>query len=130
MYVNNDKLPNDDAQLNEHLSSIENLTIKDYNEFFKDVSKLSELKDKESVVLPTRSATSYALYDTISKSVNKSLLYHESIIANLKIFKNKTELFNAKIAQYKDSLAFIIFSAWLDYQLVIKKKNIRIRCSM
>lgn len=124
LYVNNDKLPNDDAQLNEYLSSIENLTIKDYNEFFKDVSKLSELKDKESVVLPTRSATSYALYDTISKSVNKSLLYHESIIANLKIFKNKTELFNAKIAQYKDSLAFIIFSAWLDYQLVIKKKKI------
>lgn len=81
-------------------------------------------KSWKKIILPTRSSTTFALYDIIIKSFPKELIVHDSIIANLKIFKNKTELFNAKIAQYKDSLAFILFSSWLEDQLVNKKAKI------
>ncbi|KAL6454552.1 AMPP Probable Xaa-Pro aminopeptidase P [Candida maltosa Xu316] len=122
LYIDKAKLEGD-SELSEYLSSIDSLTIHNYTDFFNDVSELRPNAWKK-ITLPTRSATTYALYDTVTKSFPKELIHHESIIANLKIFKNKTELLNAKIAQYKDSLAFIIFASWLEHQLVNKKSKV------
>lgn len=123
LYINKSKIEKGDDSLSEYLSSIDNLTIKDHDKFFNDVAELTP-KSWKKIILPTRSSTTFALYDIIIKSFPKELIVHDSIIANLKIFKNKTELFNAKIAQYKDSLAFILFSSWLEDQLVNKKAKI------
>ncbi|RCK62913.1 putative Xaa-Pro aminopeptidase P [Candida viswanathii] len=123
LYVNKRKIEEGDVKLTQYLSTIDNLTIKEYDEFFNDVSQL-EPQSWKKITLPTRSSTTFALYDIIIKSFPKELIVHDSIIANLKIFKNKTELFNAKIAQYKDSLAFILFSSWLEDQLVNKQARI------
>ncbi|KAI5948804.1 hypothetical protein KGF57_005202 [Candida theae] len=122
LYVDHQKLENSGSDLKKYLTTIDGLTIAEYAEFYHDVSKLqATIFDPElKIILPTKEVTSWALYDTIPDSFSKRRIIHESIIANLKIFKNKTESHNAKLAQYKDSLAFIIFTSWLEHQLLNK----------
>ncbi|RLV95378.1 putative Xaa-Pro aminopeptidase P [Spathaspora sp. JA1] len=117
LYVNKTKIDSGDQELHDYLTTIDNLTVKDYSNFYQDVSNL----DTTTVILPEKSSTTYALFHTFPQRTH---ILHDSIIANFKIFKNKTESFNAKIAQYKDSLAFILFSSWLDHQLITKQAKI------
>lgn len=126
LYINKTKIDNSPVETRQYLKSIKGLQIKDYDEFYEDVSKLKTTIDNPdlAIVLPNKESTTFALFDSIPQSVGKQNIKHESIIANTKIFKNKTELFNAKIAQYKDSLAFILFASWLDHQLVNKKARL------
>lgn len=126
LYINRKKIDDGTADLHLHLSNIKGLTIKPYNDFYSD---LSQLKSKISqsdllIVLPEKSATNYALYSYIPESFAKQNVKFESIISNLKIKKNKSELFNAKIAQFKDSLAFILLISWLEHQIIDKNRKI------
>ncbi|KAI3405438.2 hypothetical protein KGF56_001754 [Candida oxycetoniae] len=134
LYVEKAKIAKEDKVLENYLSTIKGLTIESYMEFYKDVSRLkpttrtmamhSESNSKKMIMLPAKSSTVYALYDIVANSFSQSQILHESVIANMKIFKNKTESFNAKIAQYKDSLVFILFGSWLEHQLVRKNAKI------
>lgn len=126
LYVNHQKLENSGPELKKYLATIENLTIAGYDDFYRHASQLqATIFDPDlKIVLPTKEATSWALYDTIPDSFSKRHIIHESIIANIKIFKNKTESHNAKLAQYKDSLAFIIFTSWLEHQLINKHAKV------
>ncbi|KAK6458947.1 peptidase M24, structural domain-containing protein [Scheffersomyces xylosifermentans] len=126
LYTYKDKIEKGTATLHSYLKTITGLVVKEYDEFYADVSQLRTTVDSPdiSIVLPNKESTTYALYDSLPQSVGKQNVRHESIVANTKIFKNSRELFNAKIAQYKDSLAFILFSSWLDHQLVNKKKSL------
>lgn len=122
LYVNKVKLDTD--ELRAYLSSIEGLVIKDYDDFYTDVAglKVTVTDSQCRLVLPDKSLTTYALLDAIPESVAKQNIIYDSIIANVKMVKNPTELFNAKIAQYKDSLAFILFASWLEHNLIAKKR--------
>ena len=126
LYVDHQKLENSGSELKKYLSTIESLTIAEYDEFYRDASQLqATVFDPDlRIVLPTKEATSWALYDAIPDSFSKRHIIHDSIIANIKIFKNKTESHNAKLAQYKDSLAFILFTSWLEHQLINKHAKI------
>lgn len=126
LYINKIKIDRGNQELHDYLSTVKGLEIKEYQEFYHDASKLkSTIHDQNlSIILPSKSSTTYALYDSIPESYSKRRIVYESIISNMKIFKNKTESLNAKIAQYKDSLVFIIFSSWLEYQLLHKKAEI------
>ncbi|KAK6460125.1 peptidase M24, structural domain-containing protein [Scheffersomyces coipomensis] len=126
LYVNKVKIDNGTPELHAYLDSITGLEIKQYESFYADLSELKVTVDNSelAIVLPTKEATTFALFDSLPISVAKRSVIHESIVSNMKIFKNSTELFNAKIAQYKDSLAFILFSSWLNHQLVKKRKVI------
>lgn len=86
--------------------------IKPYDNFFGDMKKLDF-----SARIIVSEYSSYALI----KSLKSNNITYKSVISYLKIYKNKTELFNAKIAQHKDSLAFIILLSWLEDQLLNKK---------
>lgn len=124
LYVNKVKIDNGDDELRLYLSTIDGLVIKDYQEFHKDVAKLKVTVSDPLIrlVLPSKSVTTYALLDSVPQSVGKQDIIYDSIIANTKIIKNSTELFNAKIAQYKDSLAFILFVSWLEHNLITKRR--------
>ncbi|CAI5755911.1 unnamed protein product [Candida verbasci] len=119
LYIDKRKLNKEDEELNKYLHSIKNLIIVDYTSFYDDLYKL---KLKDNITLPSKAFTNYALYNIIRDKFRLDNILHESIIANIKVFKNETELFNTKIAQYKDSFAYIIFIAWLEDQLINKKK--------
>ncbi|KAG7662664.1 uncharacterized protein J8A68_003794 [[Candida] subhashii] len=126
LYINQNKIDKGNQDIHDYLASIEGLRIKDYEDFYHDASQLkSTIHDQNlTIILPTKASTTYALYDSIPESYSKRKIIYESIISNLKIFKNKTESFNAKIAQYKDSLAFIVFSSWLEHELIHKQAEI------
>lgn len=121
LYINEKKLKGDES-LSTHLSSIDGLVIKPYESFYSDLGllKKSVVKPNISIILPSKSATNYALLSSIPQSSAKQNIVYSSIVSYLKIYKNSTELYNGKIAQYKDSLAFILFSSWLEDQLVNK----------
>ncbi|EDK42132.1 conserved hypothetical protein [Lodderomyces elongisporus NRRL YB-4239] len=123
LYINPVKIPKDHHSLQKHLSSVDGLTIKEYNQFYYDISQLKAGNDekKPTIVLPSQSSTPYALMQAIPSLFK---IIHHSIAANLKTFKNKVELSNAKVAQHKDSLAFIIFSSWLQHHLITKRAKV------
>ncbi|CAK9436225.1 uncharacterized protein LODBEIA_P07830 [Lodderomyces beijingensis] len=123
LYVDDKKLPQADAALHGYLSSISGLHIAPYGRFYSDFSKAQSQSfgtNTVKFILPSKDSTTFALYDLIQNSNVKNSLIHESIIAKLKVFKNRTESFNARVAQYKDSLVFIMFASWLQHQLVNK----------
>lgn len=105
LFIDSRKL---DPSVKQYLSTITNLGVHEYTGFYSFLSSLSG-----KVILPDKAASAYALV----WSLEQAEVLHESVVANTKIFKNPTELFNTKIAQYKDLLAFILFLAWLDRQL-------------
>ncbi|CAH6718792.1 putative Xaa-Pro aminopeptidase Fra1p [[Candida] jaroonii] len=108
----------------QYLQTIEGLEIKKYTDFYSDLGLLKCTVEHPigKIILPTKSSATYALYEAIPESIVKRTIIFHSIVSYLKVYKNPTELFNYKIAQYKDSLAFIIFSAWLEDQLLKGKK--------
>lgn len=109
-----------------YLLSIEGLEIKPYESFYSDLSVFKATVANPSIllILPDKTACNYALVSSIPQSISKETIIFDSIISVVKLYKNPTELFNAKVAQTKDSLAFIIFSAWLEAQLVHHKKEL------
>ncbi|CAK7897675.1 putative Xaa-Pro aminopeptidase Fra1p [[Candida] anglica] len=124
LYIDKVKITNDEVK--QYLSTVDGLIVKDYSSFFDDLSLLKASSEDSSplkVILPSKSTATYALVSQIPQSVAKSDARFESIVSNMKIIKNSTELFNAKIAQYKDSLAFILFSSWLENQLIGKNRK-------
>lgn len=123
LYVNKSKI---DKLSKSHLDEIKSLSIKDYDEFYLDLNLLtgSIYNSSLSIVFPFKANATYALLDSIPESLAKRQIKYESIISILKTYKNKTELKNAQIAQNKDSLAIIIAIAWLEYNLVYKKRKI------
>lgn len=125
LYINEKKLQGD-AHLETHLSEITGLVIKPYDSFYDDLSSLKASVDSPftTIILPSKAATTYALLSSIPQSAAKSNIGYYSMVSYMKVYKNSVELFNGKIAQYKDSLAFILFSSWLEYQLINKKKTI------
>lgn len=109
-----------------HLSSIHSLTVKPYGDFYSDLSTVKATIHDHSVrvVLPSKNACNYALLSSLPLSVSRQTVIFDSVISVLKLTKNKTELFNAKIAQAKDSLAFIIFFSWLENELIHKQNKV------
>lgn len=109
-----------------HLLSIQGLQQKPYNDFYSDLSSIKATVEDNSVrvVFPSKDSCSYALLSSLPSSISKQTIIYESVVSVLKLAKNKTELFNAKIAQAKDSLAFIIFFAWLENELLHKKNEV------
>ena len=126
LYINKKKVDNGSTDLKNHLSSIENLHLKDYNDFFNDLGEMTLECERSNDLwlLPSKSDSTYALIQTISSIIPSSRILHDSVISNLKLVKNTTELFNAKIAQLKDSLVFILFASWLEDQLIRKKRKL------
>lgn len=123
LYINKRKI--DESEVSEYLSCINDLKIKNYDDFYIDLTSLkATLEDEVKVVLPNKSASTFALVSSMPQSIAKQTISFESLVANMKTFKNTTELFNSKIAQYKDSLAFILFSSWLDHRLIHKKTEV------
>lgn len=122
LYAQDEKL----IEVQNYLTSIEGLTIKSYELFYSDLGSLKSTVTQSDmkIVLPSKDACNYALLVSIPDSIAKRTIIYDSVVATMKLFKNPTELFNTKIAQSKDSLAFIIFSAWLEQQLVHKKAKV------
>ncbi|QEL62690.1 hypothetical protein CJJ09_004869 [Candidozyma auris] len=122
LYADNDII----ASVKPYLLSIESLSIKSYESFYSDLSTIKATVHDHSVrvILPSKSACNYALLTSLPSSVSRQTLIYNSVVAVLKLVKNKTELLNAKVAQAKDSLVFIIFFAWLENELIHKKNKI------
>ncbi|QRG40244.1 hypothetical protein FDK38_004708 [Candidozyma auris] len=122
LYADNDII----ASVKPYLLSIESLSIKPYESFYLDLSTIKATVHDHSVrvILPSKSACNYALLTSLPSSVSRQTLIYNSVVAELKLVKNKTELLNAKVAQAKDSLVSIIFFAWLENELIHKKNKI------
>lgn len=122
LYAQKEKLVNVD----EYLKSIQGLLVKLYDSFYSDLGKFkASIHDPNlKLILPSKDACNYALVSALPQSITKRTIVFDSVVATMKLFKNRTELMNAKIAQTKDSLAFIIFSSWLEHQLIYKKAEI------
>jgi Xaa-Pro aminopeptidase len=126
LYINKKKVDNGSTDLKNHLAAIENLHLKDYNDFFDDLREMTLICERSNNrwLLPSKTDSTYALVQTINSVIPSYKILHDSVISNLKIVKNPTELFNAKIAQLKDSLVFILFASWLEDQLIRKKRKL------
>lgn len=122
LYIDQAKAVN----VKEYLHSIDGLRLKHYGEFYDDLAALKSTTSTPHTkfILPSKGACNYALLSSFPASAAKQSIIFESVVSVMKLFKNPTELFNANIAQSKDSLAFIIFSAWLELQLVHKKRKL------
>lgn len=117
LYINKLKIECGTDYLREHLNGIHGLSIRPYEQFYTDLSNLKATVCQDLlIILPDKEATNYALFSSIPQSFAKQSMKFDSIVSNLKIIKNPTELFNSKIAQFKDSLAFILFVSWLERQ--------------
>lgn len=110
----------------EHLSAVSGLLVQPYTQFYPDIASLRLTVDLPNlrIALPRKSVATHALVASIPQLVARQTLVYDSVVSNLKVFKNPTELFNAKIAQYKDLLAFIEYLAWLEHQLLVKKRRV------
>lgn len=110
----------------EHLLAVSGLSVRPYGQFYEDVAELKLTVDAPNVkiALPRKSVATHALVASLPQLMARQTLIYDSVVSNLKVFKNPTELFNAKIAQYKDLLAFIEYLAWLEHQLLVKKRKI------
>ncbi|ODV79923.1 Creatinase/aminopeptidase [Suhomyces tanzawaensis NRRL Y-17324] len=126
LFIKSSKIDNGSEELHSYLKSIRGLQIREYEEFYTELKllKLTVYESNTRIVLPSRASTTFAVFNSIPQSAAKRTLVFESIIADLKLTKNPTELLNAKIAQYKDSLAFILFFSWLEHTLIVKKRKI------
>lgn len=124
LYIDERKLASDEVK--QHLDSIDGLEVKNYNHFYKDLTGLKATVDNPdiSLILPSKMATTYAIVSSLPQSIAKNQVSYNPIVAYMKLYKNKTELKNAQIAQDRDSLVFIIYAAWLEDQLINKKKII------
>lgn len=113
-------------KVKEHLAMVPGLEIRPYRDFYGDLSTIRSSVSNPDVrlILPSKDACNYGLLAAVPSSVAKRTIVFDSIVAKMKLTKNKTELFNANVAQTKDSLAFIIFSAWLEYKLVHEKSSV------
>lgn len=119
LYCNPKKL----ANVQTCLASISGFENKPYEDFYTDLSALKTTKHKEvKLMLPSKSSCNYALIDSIHVSIMRKTILFESIISVMKLTKNKTELFNARVAQTKDSLVFILLALWLENSLKKGKK--------
>lgn len=92
------------------------VTLLPYTQFYADLARV------RNPILPDRAAALYAL---ATASATPPAAYR-SVVANLKIVKNATELRNARLAQAKDLLAFVVFAAWLDHELVARGNAARV----
>lgn len=92
------------------------VTLLPYTQFYADLARV------RSPILPDRAAALYAL---ATASATPPAAFR-SVVANLKIVKNATELRNARVAQAKDLLAFVVFAAWLDHELVARGNAARV----
>lgn len=122
LYANSKKLVN----VQQYLASIEGLKVKPYDCFYNDLGFLRATLDDTDLklILPSKDACNYALVNSLPESVAKQTITFESIVSIMKLTKNRTELLNAKLAQVKDSLVFILLGSWLEYNLMEKKKKI------
>lgn len=109
-----------------YLQTIGTLELKEYDQFYHDLSQLKPTVQSPNIrlVFPEKSTCNFALWSSVPNSIAKQTIIFESVVAELKLVKNKTELLNAKIAQYKDSLSFIILAAWLEHRLLVKKEEV------
>ncbi|CUM64073.1 uncharacterized protein PRCAT00001662001 [Priceomyces carsonii] len=120
-YIDPVKIKNGSSELRHYLSSISGLKIRDYNSFYEELPKiLSKIGKNGDIVLPYRDLTNFALFSSIRVFFGQNSLIFDSIIAELKLGKNSVERSNAKLAQRKDSLAYILFLSWLDHELLQK----------
>ena len=122
LYANKDKLKN----VEEHLSEVSGLIVKTYDSFYPDLGDLKATVTHQNVklILPDKRVCNYALLDSIPDSIAKHTIVYLSVVSVTKLFKNPTELHNANVAQKRDALAFITFSAWLEHQLIHKRREV------
>ncbi|CCE80224.1 Piso0_003326 [Millerozyma farinosa CBS 7064] len=122
LYIERKKITSGSPELHSHLKSITSLHIKPYNSFFSELSTIANDSHK-TIILPDESIVSYAVVLSLQRKVTENLIF-KSVISYLKIVKNPVELQNMRIAQKKDSVALAIFSAWLKYELCVKKTKL------
>ncbi|GEQ72408.1 hypothetical protein JCM33374_g6095 [Metschnikowia sp. JCM 33374] len=122
LYADAEKLVNVKA----HLGEVAGLVVKSYSSFYPDLGSLKATVTNPDVriIVPDKGACNYALLDSIPDSIVKQNAIYSSIVSVAKLFKNPMELHNANVAQTKDSLAFIVFSAWLENQLIHKGRKV------
>ena len=122
LYADPRKLKN----VKNYLDSILGLLAKPYDHFYLDLASLKTTTDNADIklILPSKDACNYALLDSLPRSVSRETIEYDSVISVMKLTKNKTELFNARMAQAKDSLLFIILASWLESKLLYQKKRV------
>ncbi|CAN3474407.1 putative Xaa-Pro aminopeptidase Fra1p [Diutina catenulata] len=113
LYVDPKKVPK------EVEASLEQVTLKHYSEFYTDLAGLkSTLAEPGAhIILPNKTQCNYALVQLLPTSFAKQTVVYKSIVSNLKLAKNPTELKNTRLAHLKDSLVFILFASWLTSKL-------------
>ena len=124
LYVDEGKLVDGSGELRTYLSSILSLVVRPYRSFYEDLSKLHGHSEYPFVILPYKSQMNAAVYLTVLQVVSNNFLKYDSFISYMKLAKNLVELKNARAAQDKGSLAYIIFAAWLEESLLVRKKKI------
>lgn len=109
-----------------YLFTIPGLSVKPYQSFYKDLGYLKASIENTDikVIFPDKAACNYALIDALPRSIARETILYESVISVMKLTKNRTELLNAKVAQTKDSLVFILLASWLENMLLCKKKRL------
>lgn len=122
LYANAEKLVN----VKSYLSKIPGFIGKSYDEFYGDLANLKATIHNKDIrlILPSKYACNYALLSSLPVSVARQTIIYESAISVMKLTKNRAELFNAKVAQAKDSLVFILLGSWLEHQLLHNKKSV------
>ncbi|EGV63321.1 Creatinase/aminopeptidase [Yamadazyma tenuis ATCC 10573] len=121
LYIDERKLS--DPKVKTHLDQIKGLVVKKYGSFYDDLKNFKSTINypEMALILPSKTATTYAILASLPQSLIKQRVSYNPIVSYMKLYKNETELKNAEVTQYKDSLALIIFSAWLEHSLLDKK---------
>lgn len=110
----------------QYIALIDGLSTRAYDQFYADLRRLKSTVDTPhmKLILASKSSCNYALVSSLPESYAKQTIVHDSIVAELKLTKNRTELDNSVIAQSKDTIAFIMFSSWLEHSLLHKKVKV------
>lgn len=122
LYIEKKKITLGSPELLSHLKSINSLQIKPYRSFFPDLSTIASDSQK-TIILPDELIVSYAVVVSLRRKVTEHVIF-KSVLSYLKIVKNPVELRNMRIAQKRDSVALAIFSAWLKYELCVKRSKL------
>lgn len=119
LYANSEKL----KRVSSYLNLIIGLKVKPYDQFYTDIGSFKSTVGNSDIklVLPGKDACNYALFSSIPSSITKQTIIYDSVISVMKLTKNRVELLNAKVAQAKDSLVFILLSSWLEHALLSKE---------
>ncbi|KAH3901593.1 aminopeptidase P SCDLUD_001356 [Saccharomycodes ludwigii] len=107
-----------------------NIIVKPYNDFWKELERLSATNNtastntiagnkSSSILIPNNS--SWAIVNKLKNNYYRAI---ESPLEVFKAVKNHTEICNARKAQVKDGVALVQYFSWLENELVKKQSLI------